>query len=92
MLVFTLPGILYAVHKGRLGLMVLAACVGLVFGLPWDVISGVVLRTWYWNEEQLLGVWVCGLPIEEILFMALVPMALISFIVEVADIVGVKTV
>lgn len=56
----------------------MATIMGLVIGVPWDTISAGLLRTWFWNEEQLIGVWIGYLPLEEYLFVVLVPMMLIG--------------
>ncbi|NWG10935.1 lycopene cyclase domain-containing protein [Candidatus Bathyarchaeota archaeon] len=78
MLIFTLPLILYAAYKRRFKALGLAALMGLAIGMPWDTISAGILKTWSWNEEQLIGVWIGWLPLEEYLFMVLVPMMLIG--------------
>lgn len=78
MLVFTLPFITFAAYKKRFRTLLLAAVMGLVIGVPWDTISACYFHTWYWNEETLVGVWIGGLPLEEYLFMVLVPMMLIG--------------
>ncbi|HDD70431.1 MAG TPA: lycopene cyclase domain-containing protein [Candidatus Bathyarchaeota archaeon] len=78
MLVFTLPFITFAAYKKRFRALILAAVMGLVIGVPWDTISACYFHTWYWNKETLVGVWIGGLPLEEYLFMVLVPMMLIG--------------
>ena len=78
MLVFTLPFITFAAYKKRFRALILAAVMGLVIGVPWDTISACYFHTWYWNKEALVGVWIGGLPLEEYLFMVLVPMMLIG--------------
>ncbi len=78
MLIFTLPLIAFAVFKRRFKALASAAVVGLVIGVPWDTISAGFLRTWFWNEDQMIGVWMAYLPLEEYLFMVLVPMMLIG--------------
>ncbi len=78
MLVFTLPFITFAVYKKRFRALLLAAVMGLVIGVPWDTISACYFHTWYWNKKTLVGVWIGGLPLEEYLFMVLVPMMLIG--------------
>jgi len=78
MLVFTLPLILFAVYRRRFKALGLAAIMGLVIGVPWDTMSAGIFQTWFWNKEQLIGVWIGWLPLEEYLFMVLVPMMLIG--------------
>lgn len=69
MLIFTLPLISYAVYKRRFKALGLGAIMGLVIGVPWDTISAGIFQTWFWNDEQLIGVWIGWLPLEEYLFM-----------------------
>lgn len=51
---------------------------GLAIGVPWDIISAGFFHTWFWNEKTLIGVMIGPLPLEEYLFMALVPMMLVG--------------
>ena len=78
MLIFTLPFISFAVYKKRFRALALAGIMGLVIGVPWDMISACYFHTWFWNEDTLMGVWIGGLPLEEYLFMVLVPMMLVG--------------
>ena len=78
MLVFTLPSISFAVHKKRFSALALAALIGLIIGVPWDVISAGYFHTWSWNDDTLMGLWIGPLPLEEYLFMVLVPMMVIG--------------
>ncbi|MFQ6067983.1 MAG: lycopene cyclase domain-containing protein [Candidatus Bathyarchaeia archaeon] len=78
MLTFTLPFISYAVYKKHFKALILAAIMGLLIGVPWDTISAGYFQTWFWNEDTLIGVWIGCLPLEEYLFMILVPMMLIG--------------
>ncbi|MGQ9459797.1 MAG: lycopene cyclase domain-containing protein [Candidatus Bathyarchaeaceae archaeon] len=78
MLIFTLPLILFAVYKRRFRALILAGIMGLVIGVPWDMISVHCFKTWSWNEDTLMGIRIGGLPLEEYLFMILVPMMLIG--------------
>jgi lycopene cyclase domain-containing protein len=74
MLVFTLPFIMFALYKKRLYALCLAAIMGLIIGVPWDLISAGYFHTWFWSRSTLLDVWIGPLPLEEYLFMVLVPM------------------
>ena len=78
MLIFTFPFISFAVYKKRFRALALAGIMGLVIGVPWDTISACYFHTWFWNEDTLMGIWIGGLPLEEYLFMVLVPMMLIG--------------
>ncbi len=78
MLIFTLPFISYAAYRKRFKALLLSAIMGLVIGVPWDTLSACYFNTWYWKEDTLIGVWVGGLPLEEYLFMVLVPMMLMG--------------
>jgi len=78
MLIFMLPFISFAVYKKRFRALILAGIMGLVIGVPWDTISACYFHTWSWNEDTLTGIWIGGLPLEEYLFMVLVPMMLIG--------------
>jgi len=78
MLIFTLPFISFAVYKRRFRALILAGIMGLVIGVPWDIISACYFNTWYWNEDTLMGIWIGCLPLEEYLFMILIPMMLIG--------------
>jgi lycopene cyclase domain-containing protein len=78
MLVFTIPFIMFAVYRRRLKALGLATVMGLVIGVPWDIISSGHFHTWFWNVDTLVGVWIGPLPLEEYLFMVLVPMMLIG--------------
>ena len=78
MLVFTVPFISFAIYKRRFVPLCLAAVMGLVIGVPWDLISSGYFHTWFWNASTLIGLWFGPLPFEECLFMVLVPMMLIG--------------
>jgi lycopene cyclase domain-containing protein len=78
MLIFTVPFIAFAVHKRRIAALGQAAVMGLMIGVPWDTISAGYFHTWFWRRTGLLGIWIGPLPIEEYLFMMLVPMMLIG--------------
>ena len=78
MLVFTFPFILFAVYKRRFAALGLAAAMGIVIGVPWDLISAGYFHTWFWNEDTLIGIMIGPLPLEEYLFMVLVPMMFIG--------------
>ena len=64
------------IRGGGLGHYFLAAD-GFGYRGPWDTISVCYFHKWWWNEEALLGIWI-DLPLEECLFMVLVPMMLIG--------------
>jgi len=78
MLIFTLPFIMYALYKRRFKALGLAGIMGLVIGVPWDMISAGYFNTWSWNEATLIGAKIGPLPLEEYLFMVLVPMMVIG--------------
>jgi len=78
MLIFTVPFISFAVYKRRITALGQAAAIGLVIGVPWDTIAAGYFHTWFWSRTALLGIWIGPLPIEEYLFMMLVPMMLIG--------------
>jgi lycopene cyclase domain-containing protein len=78
MLAFTVPFISFAVYKRRFAPLCVAGLMGLAIGLPWDLISAGYFHTWFWNGSTLTGLWMGPLPLEEILFMILVPMMLIG--------------
>jgi lycopene cyclase domain-containing protein len=78
MLVFTLPFILFALYKRHFSALGLAAVMGLVIGVPWDTISAGFFHTWFWNQKTLIGLMIGPLPLEEYLFMMLVPMMLVG--------------
>jgi lycopene cyclase domain-containing protein len=78
MLIFTVPFIAFAVHRRRITALGKAAVMGLVIGVPWDTISAGYYHTWFWRRTALLGVYIGPLPVEEYLFMMLVPMMLIG--------------
>jgi lycopene cyclase domain-containing protein len=78
MLAFTCPFILFAVYKKRFTALGMAALMGLAIGVPWDFVSAGYFHTWFWNRDTLLGLWISPLPLEEYLFMALVPMMLVG--------------
>jgi lycopene cyclase domain-containing protein len=78
MLIFTVPFIAFAVHRRRITALGKAAAMGLVIGVPWDTISAGYFYTWSWRRTALLGVYIGPLPVEEYLFMMLVPMMLIG--------------
>jgi len=78
MLIFTLPFISFAAYKRRFKALILAGIMGLVIGVPWDMISVHCFQTWSWRKDTLIGVWIGGLPLEEYLFIVLVPMMLIG--------------
>ena len=78
MLFFTLPPVSFAVYKKRFRALGLTALAGLGIGVPWDMISAGYFHTWSWNDDTLVGLWIGPLPLEEYLFMALVPMMLIG--------------
>jgi lycopene cyclase domain-containing protein len=78
MLVFTVPFILYTLYRRRFSALGLSALMGLVIGVPWDLISAGFFHTWSWAKSTLIGVWILGLPLEEYFFMMLVPMMLVG--------------
>jgi lycopene cyclase domain-containing protein len=78
MLAFTLPFICFAVYKKRLAALGSSAAIGLAIGIPWNLISAGYFHTWSWNENTIIGLWIGPLPLEEYLFMILVPMMLIG--------------
>jgi len=78
MLIFTLPFISYALYKKRFKTLGLAAVMGLAIGVPWDMISAGYFHTWFWNRNTLIGIMIGPLPLEEYLFMVLVPMMFIG--------------
>lgn len=78
MLVFTIPFILYALYKRLFKVLGLAGILGLAIGVPWDLISAGYFQTWYWNKSTLIGIMIGPLPLEEYLFMILVPMMVIG--------------
>jgi lycopene cyclase domain-containing protein len=51
---------------------------GLALGVTWDLVSAGFFHTWFWNENTLMGVMIGPLPLEEYLFMMLVPMMLVG--------------
>lgn len=65
MLIFTVSFILFAVYKKRFRALALAGVMGLVIGVPWNMISVYCFQTWSWKAETLIGVYIGGLPLEE---------------------------
>jgi hypothetical protein len=65
-------------YKRRFSALGLAAVMGLTIGVPWDLIYAGFFHTWLWNADILLCVMIGPLPLEEYLFMVLVPMMLVG--------------
>jgi lycopene cyclase domain-containing protein len=78
MLIFVVPFIMFAVCKRLFIQLGLAGAMGLIIGVPWDLTSSGYFHTWSWNKETLMGIWIGPLPLEEYLFMVLLPMMLIG--------------
>ena len=58
--------------------MIVSVTFFFIVGLVWDVI-GVVRGHWFFQYENLMGVKVGVLPLEEILFFLIVPYAILVF-------------
>lgn len=78
MLVFTVPFLIMSILKRRIKSYIRALALLFVFGMVWDSVSVAVFHLWYWNESTLVGVWIGCLPLEEYLFMILVPIAVLE--------------
>jgi lycopene cyclase domain-containing protein len=46
---------------------------GLLFGIPWDYWA-ISTRIWEFPPENILGIWIIGIPLEEYLFLIFVTM------------------
>lgn len=82
MLIFTLPSIAYGWYKGLWKEMLYTVLYVSILGIIWDIISVTVFRLWYWNPDTIIGIWLFGLPLEEYLFIILVPMAIIGLVLD----------
>ena len=78
MLAFTVPFLVTSIHKRRIKSYIRALALLFVFGVVWDSISVAVFHLWYWNVNSLIGVWIGYLPLEEYLFIILVPIAVLE--------------
>lgn len=58
--------------------LLLCALWALVFSIPWDLWA-VYTKIWYFPPENILGIWLCGLPLEEYLFIVLVTVLVSTF-------------
>ncbi|OGC38488.1 hypothetical protein A2155_02510 [candidate division WWE3 bacterium RBG_16_52_45] len=43
-----------------------------LLGFPWDLLA-VKMGVWSFGREQMMGLWLDGLPLEEIIFLVSVP-------------------
>ena len=57
-------------YKRTLGLCVFS---GLLIGIPWDFLA-IRARIWEFPQENIVGIWIGGLPLEEYLFLIFVTM------------------
>ncbi len=78
MLVFTVPFLIMSIQKRRIKNYIRTLILLFAFGIVWDSVSVAIFHLWYWNENMLLGVWIGCLPLEEYLFMILVPIAVLE--------------
>mgnify|MGYP001580350402 CR=1 FL=1 len=46
---------------------------GLLFGIPWDYWA-IQTRIWEFPRENIVGIWIAGIPLEEYLFLVFVTM------------------
>lgn len=60
-----------------------------IFSIPWDIIS-VKESIWYFKEENILGIWLFELPIEEYIFIVMVTLFFASITVLLWKKFGVK--
>lgn len=85
LLVFAVPLAVYGLSQKRFrGVLVKVALIGIVVGGVWDYIAVNCLKLWSFNPDTLIGIWFCGLPLEEWLFFSLVSMAVSTLALSVA--------
>ncbi|MCW2539496.1 MAG: lycopene cyclase domain protein [Frankiales bacterium] len=52
--------------------LTLALLPGFVLGVSWDLYA-VHAGQWHFDRRRLIGLWIAGLPLEEVLFFVVVP-------------------
>jgi lycopene cyclase domain-containing protein len=77
-LLFSLPAIAYAIRSGWLRPILKTALLLTPPGLVWDWVMTSYLGVWIFNEGEVMGIWLFGLPLEEYLFFVVVTMAVSS--------------
>ena len=56
--------------------IVVISALCLFWGFVFDIVAGPLLHVWYWPEAGKLGIWWWHLPLEEYLFLLIVPQEL----------------
>lgn len=51
---------------------------GIVWAVPFDVLAAPVFHIYYFHPTKNLGIWLWGIPLEEYLFILLVPQVVVA--------------